>query len=84
MNFFAQLALILAFAVQSFGELLHCSEIMQEVCSKTDNYVSSISPDPLPTKVRIIWLCFWQGSKPTHLQFYVQIMSFQQGVKWQI
>ena len=54
MNFFVQLALILAIAVQSFGELLHCNEIMQEVCSKTDNYVSSISPDPLPTKVRII------------------------------
>ena len=62
MNFFVQLALILAFAVQSFGELLQCSEIMQEVCSKTDNYVSSISPDPLPTKVRIIWLRLWRGS----------------------
>ena len=58
MNLFVQLALILAFAVQSFGELLHCKEIMQEVCSKTDNYVSSISPDPLPTNVRNIWLRF--------------------------
>ena len=64
MNFFVQLALFLAFAVQSFGELLHCSEIMQEVCSKTDDYVSSISPDPLPTKVRIIWLRLWRGSVP--------------------
>ena len=84
MNLFVQLALILAFAVQSFGELLHCREIMQEVCSKTDNYVSSISPDPLPTKVRIIWLCLRHGNKLTCLQFYVQIMSFQQGVIWQI
>jgi hypothetical protein len=65
MNFVVQLALILAFAVQSFGELLHCREIMQEVCSKTDNYVSSISPDPLPTKVRIIRLHFWRGSVPS-------------------
>ena len=61
MNLFVQLALILVFAVQSFGELLHCREIMQEVCSKTDDYVSSISPDPLPTKVRSIWLRLWRG-----------------------
>ena len=81
MNFFVQLALIIAFAVQSFGELLHCREIMQEVCSKTDNYVSSISPDPLPTKVGIIWLRIWRGSMPACLQFYVWIMSFRQGVK---
>ena len=53
MNLFLQLVVISAIAVQSFGELLHCSKVMQEVCSKTDDYVSSISPDPLPTKVNV-------------------------------
>ena len=51
MNFSVQLALIVSFAVQCFGKLLHCSEIKQEVCSNTQDYVSSISPDPLPTQV---------------------------------
>ena len=32
--------------------LLPCHEIMQELCT-TQNYVTTINPDPIPTKVNI-------------------------------
>ena len=32
--------------------LLPCNEIMQELC-KTQNYVTTINPEPIPTKVNI-------------------------------
>ena len=46
--------IIVSFCTQISAKkiLLPCNEIMQELCT-TQNYVTTINPDPIPTKVNI-------------------------------
>ena len=35
------------------GILLPCTERMQEVCTNTNNYITTTNPDPFPTKINM-------------------------------
>ena len=53
MNLFLSLMIVQIWVQNCTGNLLPCTKISQKVCSKTEDYVSVISPDPLPTNINL-------------------------------
>ena len=54
MRSFVQPTIFIMLMVQiSDGKLLPCSKITQKVCTKSEDYVGEISPDPLPTPINL-------------------------------
>ena len=54
MNHFTYHTIFFMFMVKiSLGKLLSCSNISQKVCTKSQEYVGEISPDPLPTSINL-------------------------------
>jgi hypothetical protein len=54
MRYFVEHTIFFMFMAKvSLGKLLPCSKITQKVCTKSQDYVGEISPDPLPTPINI-------------------------------
>ena len=54
MKIILQVVLLITSSVQrSCGQLLPCNAILQKVCSTNQTYATTISPDPLPTKINL-------------------------------
>ena len=54
MKIILQITLIITSFLQlCSGQLLPCNAIMQKVCSINQTYATTISPDPLPTKINL-------------------------------
>ena len=52
MKFNLHLAILIGITLKfCVGKLLPCSEVMQEVCTTTENYVSKNIPEPFPAKI---------------------------------
>ena len=52
MKFNLHLAILIGITLKfCVGKLLPCSEVMQEVCTTADNYVSKNIPEPFPAKI---------------------------------
>ena len=52
MKFNLHLAILIGITLKfCVGKLLPCSEVMQEVCTTAENYVSKNIPEPFPTKI---------------------------------
>ena len=52
MKFNLHLAILIDITLKfCVGKLLPCSEVMQEVCTTTENYVSKNIPAPFPAKI---------------------------------
>ena len=52
MKFNLHLAILIGITLKfCVGKLLPCSEVMQEVCTTAENYVSKNIPEPFPAKI---------------------------------